>query len=29
MIDAEKDHVTALMKVIVSDAKFRGLADPW
>jgi rubrerythrin len=29
LIDAEKSHVTTLMKVIVSDAKFRGLADPW
>ncbi len=29
MIQAEKAHVTALMKVILSDAKFRGLADPW
>jgi rubrerythrin len=29
MIDAEKSHVTTLMKVIISDAKFRGLADPW
>lgn len=29
MIDAEKDHMTTLMRVIVSDAKFRGLADPW
>ena len=29
MIDSEKAHVTALMKVILSDARFRGLADPW
>jgi rubrerythrin len=29
MIDAEKAHVTTLMRVIISDAKFRGLADPW
>jgi rubrerythrin len=29
MIQAEKAHVTTLMKVILSDAKFRGLADPW
>jgi len=29
MIDAERDHVTTLMRVIVSDAQFRGLADPW
>jgi rubrerythrin len=29
LIDAEKAHVTTLMKVIVSNAKFRGLADPW
>jgi rubrerythrin len=29
MIQAEKSHVTTLMKVILSDAEFRGLADPW
>ena len=29
MIEAERSHVVVLMKVIVSDAKFRGLADPW
>lgn len=29
MIEAEKAHLTTLMKVIVSDAKFRGLSDPW
>jgi rubrerythrin len=29
LVDAEKAHVTTLMKVIVSNAKFRGLADPW
>ena len=29
MIDAEKSHVATLMKVILSDAKFRGLSDPW
>lgn len=29
LIAAEKGHVTALARVIVSDAKFRGLADPW
>jgi rubrerythrin len=29
MIDSEKTHVTTLMKVILSDARFRGLADPW
>jgi hypothetical protein len=29
MIDSEKAHLTALMKVILSDARFRGLADPW
>ena len=29
MIDAERDHVTTLMRVVVSDARFRGLADPW
>jgi rubrerythrin len=29
MIEAERSHLVVLMKVIVSDAKFRGLADPW
>ena len=29
MIEAERSHVVVLMKVILSDAKFRGLADPW
>ncbi len=29
LIKAEKAHVAALMKVILSDAEFRGLADPW
>ena len=29
LIEAERSHVTSLMRVIVSDAKFRGLADPW
>jgi len=29
MIAAEKQHVTTLMKVLVSDAEFRGLGDLW
>lgn len=29
LIQAEKAHVTVLMRVILSDAKFRGLGDPW
>ena len=29
LIKAEKAHVAALMKVILSDAEFRGLADQW
>ncbi|MCP4583370.1 MAG: hypothetical protein GY839_17315 [candidate division Zixibacteria bacterium] len=29
IIKAERGHVLALMKVIVSDAKFRGLGDNW
>ena len=29
IIKAERSHVLALMKVIVSDAKFRGLGDKW
>jgi rubrerythrin len=29
LIAAEKSHVMALMRVMVSDAKFRGLGDPW
>jgi rubrerythrin len=29
LIAAERAHMTALMRTIISDAKFRGLADPW
>jgi len=29
LIAAEHAHMTALMRTIISDAKFRGLADPW
>ncbi|MBF0433604.1 MAG: ferritin family protein [Fibrobacteria bacterium] len=29
LIQAEKNHVAALMKVAISDAQFRGLADSW
>jgi len=29
LIQAEKNHMTALMRVMLSDAKFRGIADPW
>ncbi len=29
IIAAEKQHVTTLMKVIMSDAEFRGLSDTW
>jgi len=29
LIAAEKGHVVALTRVIISDAKFRGLSDPW
>ena len=29
LINHEKGHVTALMKVILTDAKFRTLADSW
>jgi rubrerythrin len=29
LIAAEKAHLTAIMRVIVSDAKFRGTGDPW
>jgi rubrerythrin len=29
IIDAERSHVVALMKVIVADAKFRGLDYEW
>jgi rubrerythrin len=29
IIDAEKEHLSRLMKVILNDARFRGLADTW
>ena len=29
IIAAEKEHVAALMKILITDAKFRGLADKW
>ena len=29
IIQAEKEHVVALMKVILTGAKFRGLGDKW
>ena len=29
LIETEKRHVSALMKVLVSDARFRGLDDVW
>jgi rubrerythrin len=29
LIQAEKNHMTTLMRVTLSDAKFRGIADPW
>jgi rubrerythrin len=29
IIKAERGHVLALMKVIMSDAKFRGMGDKW
>jgi rubrerythrin len=29
IIEAEKKHMTNLMKVIINDAKFRGLQDDW
>lgn len=29
IVEAEKDHVRALMKVILSDAEFRGTGDSW
>ena len=29
LIETEKRHVSALMKVLVSDARFRGLDDTW
>jgi rubrerythrin len=29
VIEAEKEHLTKVMQYIVTDAKFRGLADKW
>ena len=29
IIKAEKSHIAALMKVILTDAKFRGMSDNW
>jgi rubrerythrin len=29
LIETEKRHVSALMKVLVNDARFRGLDDTW
>jgi len=29
VIKAEKSHLTTLMRVILADAKFRGLSDKW
>ena len=29
IINAERGHVVALMRVITSDSKFRGLGDKW
>ena len=29
IIEAEKDHVSTLMKVITTDAKFRSLQEKW
>jgi len=29
LIEAEKKHVKNLMKIILTDSKFRGLADSW
>ncbi len=29
LVAEEKSHVTALTRVMVSDAAFRGIADPW
>jgi len=29
IIAAEKTHLTTLMKVILTDARFRGLGDTW
>jgi rubrerythrin len=29
LINAEKSHLTTLMKVVLTDARFRGLSDTW
>ena len=29
LIETEKRHVSALMKVLINDARFRGLDDTW
>ncbi len=29
VIKAQKGHLTTLMKVVLSDAEFRGLSDRW
>ena len=29
IIKAEREHINALMRVILTDAKFRGLAEMW
>ena len=29
LIEAEKSHLSTLMTVIMTDAKFRGLSDEW
>ena len=29
IIDAEKRHVTRIMKVMIAEAKFRSLEDEW
>jgi rubrerythrin len=29
LINTEKSHLTTLMKVVLTDARFRGLSDTW
>jgi rubrerythrin len=29
VIEAEKEHLTKVMQYVITDAKFRGLADEW
>jgi rubrerythrin len=29
LIKAEKSHLTTLMKIVLTDARFRGLSDTW